>query len=296
MKNKSPIILNCFSRGGSNILWNFFLSHPNVCHPLEETIQIFNTNIRAPRIAGYRIALMTRQNLFDQWSLKNRRVISKKSSEYIDAIFYKKKMNNLFDNEMKYSDENNIYSSNEIENSRLVIKNNNGLIFCSELFNYMYPDATFISLIRNPFALYESHKRRKTPVSTSINAFTNFYKKMITTMKIDQALIPNYHIIKFEDIINEPIVMIKKLYQLAHLDFSSIEKIRLKSKPSMNKKGVRTTRLTQNKHYWFSFSELEDIINKDVNENQISKLSSQEVDSLLKGLEPLILEFGYRIA
>ena len=295
MKNKSPIILNCFSRGGSNILWNLFLSHPNVCHPLEETIQIFNTSLRAPRFAGYKINFMTRQNLFNQWNLKDRRTIGKKSSEYIDNVLFNKKLNNVFDKDMQYKDSLNKYSLDEIRNTRLVIKNNNGLIFCSEVFNHIYPDATFVALIRNPIALYESHKRRKTPVSNSINFFIDFYKKMIAKMKIDQESIANYHIIRFEDIINNPIRMIKTIYKWAHLDFESVDKIRLKSKASMNKKGVRTTRLTENKHYWFSLSELETIINKNVNENQISRLDTQEIDYLLKDLEPLVSEFGYTI-
>ena len=118
---------------------------------------------------------------------------------------------------------------------------------------------------------------------------------MIAKMKIDQDSIANYHIIRFEDIINNPIRMIKTIYKWAHLDFESVDKIRLKSKASMNKKGVRTTKFTENKHYWFSLSELETIINKNVNENQISRLDNQEIDYLLKDLEPLVSEFGYTI-
>ena len=63
------------------------------------------------------------------------------------------------------------YTKSEIEMSRLVIKNNNGLVYCTELFFDMYPDATFIALIRNPIALYESHKRRNTPPSKSPQVF-----------------------------------------------------------------------------------------------------------------------------
>ena len=63
----------------------------------------------------------------------------------------------------------------------------------------------------------------------------------------------------------------------------------------MNEKGVRTTRFTENKHYWFSLTELGTIINKDVNKNQISRLNNQEIDYLLKDLEPIVSEFGYNI-
>ena len=294
-KNNKPIILNCFSRGGSNILWNLFLSHPDVCHPLEETLQIFNISLKSPRIAGYKIALMTKQNLFNQWNFNNRKSVNKKSATYIDILLHKKKMGNLLNDEMKYKNEKDIYTSNEIENTRLVIKNNNGLIFCSELFYDIYPSATFIAIIRNPLALYESHKRRKTPVSISINSFASFYRRMIQKIKNDQMCFPNYHIIKFEDILKKPISSVEKLYKWTNLDFSNIEKIRLKAKPSMRRSGKHTTPFTKNKHYWFSFSELEDVMNKDVNKNQITRLSFKEISSLSKALDPIMLEYNYSI-
>ena len=114
------------------------------------------------------------------------------------------------------------------------------MIFCSELFYDIYPNATFIAIIRNLLALYESHKRRKTPVSISIPVPASFYRKMIKKIKNDQMFFPNYHIIKFEDILKKPILSIEKLYKWASLDVSNIEKIRLKAKPSMRRSGKHT--------------------------------------------------------
>ena len=90
--NKSPIILNCFSRGGSNILWNYFLSHPNICHPLEETLQIFCTNIKAPRVEGYKVAFMEKRFLFNQWNFNERSTVKSKTAKYIDRVLYRKKI------------------------------------------------------------------------------------------------------------------------------------------------------------------------------------------------------------
>ena len=70
----------------------------------------------------------------------------------------------------------------------------------------------------------------------------------------------------------KPILSIEKLYKWASLDVSNIEKIRLKAKPSMRRSGKHTTPFTKNKHYWFSFSELEGVMNKNVNTNQIKKI------------------------
>ena len=41
MKNKAPIFINSFARGGSSILLNIIRSHPDVCYPQGETHQIF---------------------------------------------------------------------------------------------------------------------------------------------------------------------------------------------------------------------------------------------------------------
>ncbi|MBT3960801.1 MAG: hypothetical protein HOE96_02895 [Candidatus Marinimicrobia bacterium] len=293
MLNTSPIVLNCFSRGGSNILWNYFLSHPDVCHPIEETLQIFSTSIKVPRSEGFKVAWMEKRFLFNQWNFNNRMPVSSKTAKYIDDVLYKRKLGNLFDQDMKYKLENKLYTKNEVEKSRLVLKNNNGLTFCSNLFLKIFPDTTFIGLVRHPIALYESHKRRKTPVAESLNTFTNYYKKMVEKMLNDKESIPNYHIIKFEELLTSPIESIKKLYGWAQLEFSMIRKIRLKAKPSMNEDGVHLTPLKENKHYWFSFVELGEYLDTDVNKHQVSRLEQIEKESLIKSLREVMPKIGY---
>ena len=61
--NKNPIILNCFSRGGSNILWNFFISHPSVCHPLQETLEIFGINLRSFKYEAFKSSEIVNMDL-----------------------------------------------------------------------------------------------------------------------------------------------------------------------------------------------------------------------------------------
>ena len=39
-------------------------------------------------------------------------------------------------------------------------KNNNGLVFLSDVLREMYPDVVFFGMVRDPVALYESHNRR----------------------------------------------------------------------------------------------------------------------------------------
>ena len=41
MMNKQPLFINAFARGGSNIIMNLLLSHPNVCISSGETHKVF---------------------------------------------------------------------------------------------------------------------------------------------------------------------------------------------------------------------------------------------------------------
>jgi hypothetical protein len=47
MLNTAPIFVNAFARGGSMILVNLLLSHPNVCCPSGETHKVFRGGVRA---------------------------------------------------------------------------------------------------------------------------------------------------------------------------------------------------------------------------------------------------------
>ena len=79
-KEKKSIILNCFSRGGSNLLWNIFLSHPDVCSPNRETLEIFDFNLRAPKLSGLKTLFYTKDfRFFNQWNFRDRKKVSSKT-------------------------------------------------------------------------------------------------------------------------------------------------------------------------------------------------------------------------
>ncbi len=295
MKNKSPIILNCFSRGGSNILWNYFLSHPDVCHPMRETLEIFKTKVLSNSWIGIKLLYIAKQDIFNQWNFKKRKPVNGSAKKFIDKVLFEQKLKNYYDEEMIFKTQDLKYTKSEIEMSRLVMKNNNGLVYCTELFFDMYPDATFIALIRNPIALYESHKRRNTPPAKSPQVFANYYKNIFKKMKEDSKKIKNYHLMKFEDLLLNPIGSLKSLYEKSGLDFRQIEKIRLKSKPFMNKYGTHETKFIQNKHYWFSKNEIVEFLEPGVNDNQIAMLNSYDQKYIMDELHNIMDENNYLV-
>ena len=293
MLNKKPIVLNCFSRGGSNIIWNFFISHPHVCHPIEETLQIFNTNWRSPRAKGYKASILAKQYLFDQWKLYERTSINEKAKDYIDKTLFQEKLSTYSDKYMQYKYENKKYSVDEVKKSRLVLKNNNGLIFCSDIFSEMYPDATFIGLVRHPVALYESHRRRETPVSTTIETFVEYYQKMTQKMFEDQDKFENYYIINFEKLLTDPMGSIKKLYAWAELDYSQLKKVRLKAKKYIHEDGEAKTSYETGCHYWLSKKELNSFLDPNVNKNQKNLVLEKENKKISHYLKDIMETLNY---
>lgn len=292
MINKAPIFLNCFSRGGSNILWNMFLTHPDVCSPIRETLDIFSFNLKRVRVEGSLAALLSRQwRLFDQWHLKPRSAVPKTGRQYIDKTLYRWKLKTLHDDEMKFKTEADIYSLEEVERARLVAKNNNGLAFLSDLFFEMYPDATFFALVRHPLALYESHQRRQ--IFTSAEQFAEFYRRLATRMIEDEVRFEHYHVVKFEDLVADPLGSIKQLYGLANLDFGPVTKIRFKAKAHLQSNGRHTSSYAVGQHYWFEPEALDQFLEPKINQYQASRLEPAEKAMLYRLTAPVLTRLGY---
>lgn len=292
MRNTAPIFLNCYSRGGSNILWNIFLTHPDVCSPIDETLTIFRCDLKAPTLAGLQVALRSRQlRLFDQWRLQPRRPLGPGTQRFIDETFFRCKQRTLHDPEMQYKFENEIYRAHEVDSARLVAKNNNGLAFISDLLLQMYPGASFFALVRDPLALYESHRRRG--ITNGIQAFSDFYERIAQRMLADAQTIENYHIVRFEDIIADPIEVMQHLYELVALDFSKIRKVRFKAKAHLQPNGSHGTPYTSGKHYWFDFDEVHQILDPDINKRQRNQLPANERAELSERLQTVRQQLGY---
>jgi len=293
--NPSPIFLNCFSRGGSNILWNVFLSHPHCCSPIDETLQIFGAGLRHATLAGYQVALLSRQpRLFDQWDLQDRRPISPRVAALIDRTLYRCKLKTLQDPEMRYKSEGVLYTQAEVENSRLVAKNNNSLVFLSDMFIEMYPDAYFFALVRHPLPLYESHLRRKTPPARSVERFAGYYNLIVDRMLADACRLPNYYLLRFEDLLADPLTSFHGIYQLAGLDPTLVRKLRFKAKPHLQANGSHATPYQDGRHYWFNPDRIDEFLEPQVNHYQVTRLPPVDRDALLALTEDSRASLAYQ--
>jgi hypothetical protein len=294
MLNRTPIFLNCFSRGGSNILWNVFLTHPDVASPILETLEIFRTGIRKPKLAGYKLALLSRQpRLLDQWNLNERPPVPAAAKEFFDQELYKWKVKTLEHPEMKFKTETEIYTLEEAQNARLVSKNNNGTIFLTPMLREMYPDSTFIALTRDPFALYESFKRRG--IISEASAFAQFYNRLAGRMLEDRENLPRYHLMKFEDLLADPLASTSQLYDWTNLDASKVTKLRFKAKPHLQKDGSHGTQFQSGHHYWFKPDEVYSILEKDINTFSADRLAPEDRAEISRLCGPVLKTLGYDV-
>ncbi len=292
MKIKAPIFLNCLSRGGSNIFWNIFLSHPDACSPIRETLELFRTDPRDPHWEGYLVALLSGQpNLFNQWKLEARWPVNRLARQFIDSTLYRHQQRTLTDPEMRFKAENIPYTLAEVQQARLVTKNNNGIAFLSDTFAEMYPDATFFALQRDPIPLYESHKRRK--ISKTPEQFANFYNRLARRALQDKQNLPNYHIIRFEDILADPPGMIPRLYRLANLDPQKVERVRFRAKPHYQANGSYGSAQPEFGHYWFGFDQVYEILEPEINRIQSELISPEERGQVAELTRAAREAFGY---
>lgn len=202
-------------------------------------------------------------------------------------------MKTLDDAEMRFKSRDELYTRSDVENARLVLKNNNGTIFLSEQFAGMYPRVVFFSLVRDPIPLYESHKRNRTPVGVSPEKFAAFYLRMIQKMCADAERWDFYHILRFEDIVSDPRKAIRKIYELAGLEIDKAPQMRFKAKPHMQANGNHATPFREGRHYWFSYDEIPQMLEPEVNRHQVSKLDPKELDRIRSLTSNVRSRLGY---
>ncbi|MCB0193555.1 MAG: sulfotransferase [Anaerolineae bacterium] len=295
MINRAPIFVNGFQRGGTNILVNFITSHPHVC-AVGETQKIFYGRHKEAlykqyiqRVSYLPIFLAARQHIFWPERFYERNKLPTLIKHYTDWVFYR---NKLASPHNTYEDPHMVITKEELAQTRFLCKNVNGVVFASHVFADMYPDATFIGLIRNGFALCESFIRR----GWTAERFGRMYETVCQRIIKDAAQLDNYHLVRFEDIITNPVASAQTIYSYLHLDITKVSKFRLQAKKSMTTNGKRKYAFGGNvdrEVHWFPIDQLEQYIQKDVNKNQIARLRDTDKKVFLQYAHASMEKLGY---
>ncbi|WP_420630023.1 sulfotransferase family protein [Candidatus Leptofilum sp.] len=112
-----------------------------------------------------------------------------------------------------------LYGSPIDANKRIVEKSVEQAEFALEL-NQLFPDAKFIHIVRNPYANFVSLRRFKSEngypfLKAIIFALYNSYYHLLRNGR----LLQNYTIIRYEDLVTEPNVIMEQLAQFAGIQF-----------------------------------------------------------------------------
>jgi len=304
MLNKKPIFIVGFDHGGTNILLNLLRSHPGVCSPRGELTEVFQgkgrpLNLREPlpeyllKWWQYNLPVLfwQREMVFSKKLWKTRRPFIPQTVAHIDQVLYYDKLLARGENQNRYKAENVEYTLDEIRSSRLLSKNVAGLIFLTDELIKMYPDAVFIAIVRNGLALSEGHIRRGVNPRTVAQRYHLGCKKMLK----DSQNHPNYHIIKFEDVLEYPCESLHKIYHYADLDLSDVSKIRLESKRVIGEDGKHhlVHRAKEKTMIWYEVDSFANHFMNGVNENQIARLTVEQKEIVLNIAGETLREFGY---
>ena len=295
MINKAPIFINGFTRGGTNILMNLVVSHPDVCM-LGGEMQVIFYGKQKDKIKKWGnmllylpILLATRQHYFWPYRLYPRRTMPKFLFPYIDLLLF---MSKLLADWNRIRDEFSENTMRQIASSRLVGKNVNGVVLTTPMLAELYPDAVFVALVRNGLALANGFMRR----GWSAERFANMYEIICQQMLTDAQKIENYIFVRFEDLIDSPAKVLKGLYPKLGLDIGAVDKFRLQAKKSMLEDGTRQYTFggeVDREIQWFQLSDLHQGMRKDVNKNQIARLSDQDKHTIMHLARKSLVDLGY---
>jgi hypothetical protein len=296
MLNPAPIFVIGFQRGGTNILTNLLGSHPDTRFLGRETHMVFYGKRREPVLKWFRrliylpLLLGARGHVFRPASLSERRRLPRPLMRYADLLLYRESMASLSDTPEASGNSGRLRARER----RLLGKNVNGMVFVTPIFREMYPDATFIALVRNGLALCEGYTRRGMPAAV----FGEIYQKVSQRMLEDAARLPNYHIVRFEHLISNPLGVMQDVYRHASLDVSAVGKYRLQAKQSTQRDGRRTYAFggQQDREVrWFDPSEIGGCFRQDVDTSQIALLGERERSEFLRVAGGAMERLGYSV-
>ncbi|MEN8140613.1 MAG: sulfotransferase [Thermodesulfobacteriota bacterium] len=298
MRNHRPIIINAFARGGSNILMNLLLSHPDVCVSAGETHKVFKgTNwdpfwrkVKKRFCYDLPIRFLMGQDVLGAENYDERKVVPPVVQKHIDKILFAGRFVAQQDTHNRYRLEGVEYTHDELSNCRLLTKGLNGIVFTVDMFREMYPDAVFFALVRNGLAVCEGYVRR----GFSAEFIANTYVRVVGKMLEANAKMPNYHLVRYEEMVNRPYEFMTDIYSLADLDVDQVAKVRLQSKKIMNASGERGRLKGGNREvFWYAPSQLGSHIKSDINENQIKQLTEYDKNKFLAIAGPTMEKIGY---
>lgn len=272
---------------------NIYASHPRVSTVGMEMHEMFYGAGSKPiskiinRVINLPMILFS-ENYFKISNLTVRQSPSKWVCQSMDLQLL---LNKLLASENYRKAEQGRYSIGEVYQSRIVVKNVNGVVMISPHLEKLYPDAVFISIIRNGFALCEGFIRR----NWDARKFGEMYQRVSDAIWKNSERNSKHLVVKFEDLLKDPEAMLDKLYDHAGLSRTELNFFRMHAKAAMKQDGTRENLLggRNRQEIWLPLEDFEQYFLRDVNQNQISQLKEEDKQKFLDAAQNAMDMWGY---
>ena len=299
MRLRAPIFLNGMSRGGTTILMNLLGSHPDVAM-VGETHKVFkgcshnDSYLRVIYKCLFRelpVLSTTRQDFFSPRRDETRPVLTPSLRRHIDRCLYAEQLRRHPSlNRMKSPDHE--YSRDELMGARALGKNLDGAIYLSDVFSDMYPDATFVSLVRHGLAVCEGHVRRGGSAAEIGRRYAQFVSKMLD----DAEQSSNHIVVRFEDILTDARRVMVACCQVAELDIWQLQDIRQQRRKTLQANGQHAASGKEWEVTWTPLAEVSSTLDQEIDSRQIARLGSDDWLAFLREAGTVMERLGYSTA
>ena len=264
------------------MLWNVMQSHPQVCSPIMETGQLLGQHILR-RIPGTPIPLRN-------YRMFLRTPFCRMAGPRIRRQMFEWKMKNYEhpDNGTQY--DGVPYKQDDVRQSVICLKSVNEDGVLTDFFDQLWDEVYFIGLVRNGYSVCNGFVRRGARAEEIGQRYASTVRRMLDYSKT----MNNFTIVKFEDLLADPMGDSQRLYEFCGLEPVRLEKLRLKSKRVLAAEGPHQVRVGEEDHkYWMTRAELETFLDPNVNATQSSQLSDSDRVAFERSAGTLMKELGY---
>lgn len=293
MLNEAPIFVIGFQRGGTNILVNLLSSHPNTQRLGAEIHEVFYGRHGRPvtswlkRALAAPIFLASSPDVLWPYRYHERRPLPHLTARYADAVLFANRWTRY-----RYHDRpEGARGHRDRARARLVAKGVNGVAFATPLLQAMYPDASYVAIVRDGFALCESWIRR----GGDAEASASVYQRVCDRISDDAARLPSYHVVRFEDLVQDPLGTLSPLYAAVGLGDELPAMLKLQAKATVDASGAH--RLTFGERdrqiVWIQAERLHELLRPDVNQHQVSRLTDEQRETIGTVAARALQRFGY---
>ena len=243
---RRAILLNCFGRGGSSIMWNMIGSSPDVLMPSGEWHEAFYG--RWP-IVGRALRRVTRPTGLNVPALRP-----------LSWLVRKRAFSSVPQDELR----------NKPRATSIVLKLMDHHIAMNSAIAASFPEASQVVLVRNPLAQCESFLRSGLNLKEATARYTEVMGRLITL-----AARSDTFVYRFDDLVRNPFAARDDLYDRLSISVSSCGSFKMKHK-KFGEDRTPAVRRAIGPYVDVTPQNVSELIDKDVNKRSVLRLSDEQ--------------------